>query len=388
MTHLSNPSPKHLKIALVAGEASGDALGAGLMQELQKNDRYRIEFIGIGGDNMREQGLVSLFDMQELSVMGLFEVLARLPRLLSIRRHVIRTLLGAKPDVFIGIDAPDFNLGVEKKLKQAGIKTVHYVSPSVWAWRQNRIKTIKQASDLILSLLPFEKQFYDAHHVPCTFVGHRLAEQIPVVAQDAQKRAQATLSLDPHKTWIAFLPGSRLSEIKHLAPVFLKACQIRYQQDKRSAFLVPLIHQAHVAVLQAMQAHLAPEIPIFYFVKDTRTVIKAADVVVLASGTATLETMLLKKPMVVGYRLHRLTYQFAKYLVKVPYIALPNLLANAPVVPELIQAECSPEKLVHHIDNLLRGGGQRQIAQFEDLHRLISRGADQHAAQAVFDLIQ
>ncbi len=378
-----------LLIALVAGEPSGDLLGAGLMRALKAAHDGAIDFIGIGGPHMQSEGLVSLYPMETLSVMGLAEVVSRLPSILRIRKKLQQYLIAHKPDVFIGIDAPDFNLFLEKKLKQHGIKTVHYVSPSIWAWRQGRIHLIKQAVDLMLSLLPFEKQFYDQHNVSCIFVGHTLAEQIPITAQTTRAHARAKLKIAElnKKNWIAVLPGSRLSEIKRLGKIFLQTCSYLLEKDKSIGFLMPLLKPSHVDIMQNIQSQVAPKLPLFYFLDRSRDVISAADMVILASGTATLETMLLKRPMVVGYRLHPLSYWLAKRLVKVPYIALPNLLANETLVPELIQDTCTPEQIALTVCDLLKDGGIRQVKQFDRLHRLIAQSADVQAACAVLNLI-
>ena len=392
MTDLITPSAVQNSplIALVAGEVSGDILGAGLIKELRQ--QYpNARFIGIAGPQMQEQGAESYFDMEELAVMGLVEVLKHLPRLIKIRSTLIQKLLATKPDIFIGIDAPDFNLGVEKILKQHGIKTIHYVSPSVWAWRQKRIFKIAKATDLVLAFLPFEKAFYDRFNVPCRFIGHTMADAIPlVIDRDAACRAQG---LDPQQRYLAILPGSRGSEVEFLSEPFLQTALLLKQRFPDLQFLVPLINAKRRRQFEQIKQRIAPSLELHLLDGQARSAMMIADATLLASGTAALECMLCKSPMVVGHRMKPFTYWLAQRLVKTDYISLPNLLANQMLVPELIQQQCNPQTLAAELGNYL---GQSDSARnrtlalkqrFTELHALIRCDADKQAAQAVVDVL-
>lgn len=385
---MANESPL---IALVAGEISGDILGAGLINALKI--RYpNARFIGVAGPRMIQVGCETLFDMEELAVMGLAEVLKHLPRLLQRRKQVIETMLAQKPDIFIGIDAPDFNLTVEEKLKAAGIKTVHYVSPSVWAWRQKRVHKIARAVDLVLAFLPFEKAFYDRFNVPCRFIGHTMADAIALKPNRAE--ACQSLSIDENQRYLAVLVGSRASEVAFLTEPFLKTAQILKQKHPDLQFLVPLVNAQRVEQFEAIKARTAPELEVKILKGNARQAMIAAEATLLASGTAALEAMLCKSPMVVGYKMKPLTYWLAQKLVKTKYISLPNLLADEPLVPELIQEECNPENLAWYLGNYLAqdAESQKQCSElkqrFTRLHKMIQCDADAQAAQAVADLLE
>ena len=392
MTDLITPSAVQNSplIALVAGEVSGDILGAGLIKELRQ--QYpNARFIGIAGPQMQEQGAESYFDMEELAVMGLVEVLKHLPRLIKIRSTLIQKLLATKPDIFIGIDAPDFNLGVEKILKQHGIKTIHYVSPSVWAWRQKRIFKIAKATDLVLAFLPFEKAFYDRFNVPCRFIGHTMADAIPLaIDRDAACRA---LGLDPQQRYLAILPGSRGSEVEFLSEPFLQTALLLKQRFPDLQFLVPLINAKRRRQFEQIKQRIAPSLELHLLDGQARSAMMIADATLLASGTAALECMLCKSPMVVGYRMKPFTYWLAQRLVKTDYISLPNLLANQMLVPELIQQQCNPQTLAAELGNYLDqsdSAKNRTLAlkqRFTELHALIRCDADKQAAQAVVDVL-
>ena len=378
-------------IALVAGEVSGDILGAGLINAL-KLHYPNARFIGVAGEQMKKAGCETLFDMEELSVMGLAEVLKHLPRLLKRRKQVIETMLKMKPDVFIGIDAPDFNLTVEEKLKANGIKTIHYVSPSVWAWRQNRVHKIKRATDLVLAFLPFEKAFYDKFDTPCRFIGHTMADAIAL--KPNRTEACEKLGLDESKRYVAILMGSRGSEFQFLAEPFLKTAQLLKEKHPDLEFLVPMVNEKRQAQLEEMKANITPELELHILQGQARQAMIAAECTLLASGTAALEAMLCKSPMVVGYKMKLLTYWLAKKLVKTDYISLPNLLANAPLVPEMIQEECNPDNLAwslnHYLSNDVESLKQKNELKhrFTDLHKLIQCDADSQAAQAVVDMLE
>lgn len=369
-----------LRIALVAGEASGDILGSGLMQAL-KARHGDIEFIGVGGPRMQAEGLTPYFPMERLSVMGLVEVLGRLPELLSRRKRLIETLIAAKPDVFIGIDAPDFNLGVELKLRRAGIKTVHYVSPSVWAWRQKRVLKIREACDLMLTLFPFEAQFYDAHQVPVRFVGHPLADSIPMQADRMAVRRELDLPLD--EPVIALLPGSRGGEVARLGELFLDAAERLRALRPGVRFVLPCASPERRAQLEQMLA--GRDLPLSLLDGRSHDALAACDAVLIASGTATLEALLYKRPMVVAYKVAPMTYRILRRLVKSPYVSLPNLLAERPLVPELLQDAATPEALARALVPLI-DGGQAQTEGFDVIHRALRRDASSQAAEAVLKL--
>ena len=378
-------------IAIIAGEVSGDILGAGLIHALKA--RYpHAKFIGIGGERMIAEGFETLFDMEELSVMGLVEVLKHLPRLLKIRRTIIEQLSALKPDVFIGIDAPDFNLDVELKLKQQGIKTIHYVSPSVWAWRQKRVYKIAAATNLVLAFLPFEKAFYDRFNVPCRFIGHTMADAIPL--KPNRDEACQLLNLDSTQRYVAMLVGSRGSEVEFLSEPFLQTAQLLHQRYPDVKFLVPLINQKRRQQFEQIKQRVAPELDMILLDGNARAAMIAAEATLLASGTAALEAMLCKSPMVVGYRMKPFTYFLAKRLVKTKYISLPNLLADEMLVPELIQEDCNPTKLAEKLSLYLsedKSAVQTRhvlLQRFAELHQMIQCNADQQAAQAVIDLLE
>ena len=378
-------------IALVAGEISGDILGAGLIRQL-KIHYPQARFLGIAGPRMIAEGCETLVDMEELSVMGLAEVLKHLPRLLKIRKNLIQTLLQEKPDIYIGIDAPDFNLDVELKLKSHGIKTIHYVSPSVWAWRQNRIHKIAKATHQVLAFLPFEKAFYDKFNVPCRFIGHSMADAIPLKVDRSE--ACRLLNLDPTQRYLAILVGSRGSEVEFLTEPFLKTALLLKTQFPNLQFLVPLVNEKRRQQFETIKAQIAPDLDMHLIEGNARQAMIAADATLLASGTAALEAMLCKSPMVVGYKMKPLTYCLAKRLVKTKYISLPNLLADEMLVPEMIQEECNPtalaEKLADYFSAEESAVKNRHvlIQRFTELHQQIQKDADKQAAQAVIDLLE
>lgn len=370
----------NLRIALVAGEASGDILGAGLMRAL-KAQHPAVEFIGVGGPLMQAEGLTSYFPMERLSVMGLVEVLGRLRELLARRKLLIQTLIEEKPDVFIGIDAPDFTLNIELKLRQAGIKTVHYVSPSVWAWRQKRVLKIREGCDLMLTLLPFEARFYEEKGVPVRFVGHTLADTIPLQADRAAARAELGLADGP---LVALMPGSRGGEVGRLASVFFDAAERLQALKPGIRFVLPCASPQRRAQIETLLE--GRNLPLTLLDGQSHRALAACDAVLIASGTATLEALLYKRPMVVAYRLAPLTYWILKRMVKSPYISLPNLLAQRLLVPELLQDDATPEALAQTLLPLI-DGGEEQTRGFDDIHRTLRRDASNQAADAVLTLI-
>ncbi|NRF29497.1 lipid-A-disaccharide synthase [Vibrio coralliilyticus] len=375
---------KPLRVGIIAGELSGDTLGEGFIKAV-KQQYPDAEFVGIGGPKMIAQGCESLFDMEELAVMGLVEVLGRLPCLLKVKAELVRYFTENPPDVFVGIDAPDFNLRLELDLKKAGIKTVHYVSPSVWAWRQKRIFKIEAATNLVLAFLPFEKAFYDKYQVPCEFIGHTLADAIPLESPKAP--ARELLGLEQEKKWLAVLPGSRGSELKMLAAPFIETCRRLHHKHPDLGFVVALVNQKRREQFEQVWQELAPELD-FKLVNDTaRNVITASDAVMLASGTVALECMLIKRPMVVGYRVNAVTAFIARQMLKTKYVSLPNILADQELVKELLQEDCTPENLEIEVEKLLGEQGQCMIEKFTEMHHWIRKDADKQAAKAVLNLI-
>lgn len=378
-------SNKPLRIGIVAGELSGDTLGEGFIKAI-KAVHPDAEFVGIGGPKMIALGCQSLFDMEELAVMGLVEVLGRLPRLLKVKAELVRYFTENPPDVFVGIDAPDFNLRLELDLKNAGIKTVHYVSPSVWAWRQKRIFKIAKATHLVLAFLPFEKAFYDKFNVPCEFIGHTLADAIPLESDKAP--ARELLGLEQDKQWLAVLPGSRGSELKMLSQPFIETCKKLQQAFPELGFVVALVNQKRREQFEQAWKEYAPELD-FKLVDDTaRNVITASDAVMLASGTVALECMLLKRPMVVGYRVNAVTAFLAKRLLKTQHVSLPNILADTELVKEYLQDDCTPDNLFGEVSRLLEGDNHQMLDKFTEMHHWIRKDADQQAANAVLKLIE
>ncbi|KRB05312.1 MULTISPECIES: lipid-A-disaccharide synthase [unclassified Pseudomonas] len=370
----------NLRIALVAGEASGDILGAGLMRAL-KARHTAVEFIGVGGPLMQAEGLTSYFPMERLSVMGLVEVLGRLRELLARRKKLVADLIDAKPDVFIGIDAPDFNLNIELKLRQAGIKTVHYVSPSVWAWRQKRVLKIREGCDLMLTLFPFEARFYEEKGVPVRFVGHTLADAIPLQADRAAARAELGL---PDGPLVALMPGSRGGEVGRLGALFLDTAQRLRALRPGVRFVMPCASAQRRAQLEELLA--GRDLPLTLLDGQSHLALAACDAVLIASGTATLEALLYKRPMVVAYRLAPLTFWILKRMVKSPYISLPNLLAQRLLVPELLQDDATVEALAQTLSPLIEGG-EEQTRGFDEIHRTLRLDASNQAADAVLNLI-
>ncbi len=373
-----------LKFGLIAGEHSGDILGADLIKAL-KMKHPDAQFYGIGGARMRAEGFKAIFDMEELAVMGIVEVLGRLPRLLQVRKEILAHFQSDSPDVFIGIDAPDFNLPVELHLKNVGIKTVHYVSPSVWAWRHKRIFKIAKATNLVLSLLPFEKAFYDRYQVPCHFVGHTLADQMPLHPDKTLAKQQ--LGFQQAQPLLALMPGSRTNEIKLLAPVFFQAAAQLLAEQPQLQLVCNMVTPEKAALYETIKADIAPSLPVKLLIGEARTTLTAADAVFIASGTATLEAMLAKTPMVVAYKTNWLTYQIAKRMVKLQHVSLPNLLADQALVKELLQDQATPDNLVMAMRPLLQADASSVATQFLHIHQQLRCDASQQAALAILELI-
>jgi len=373
-----------MRIGIIAGEMSGDILGAGLIQVLRAcHPNALIE--GIGGPQMLAAGFHSHYPLETLSVMGLVEVLKHYPRLKKCRDSLRDHFLQNPPDVFIGIDAPDFNLGLEYALKAAGIPTVHYVSPSVWAWRQYRLRKIARACDLMLTLFPFEAEYYQRHNIPVRFVGHPLADDTPL--QTDKQAARSRLGLATDGVWVAMLPGSRRNEVQQLGLPFIETARWLLAQRSDLRFVVPLANANLGNIFRQQMA--GQDLPFFLINGQSRDAMAAADVVLMASGTATLEAMLLKRPMVVAYRVALLTYWLARFLVHIPFFSLPNLLAGERLVPEFLQGQVTPENLgaavLHWLDNPSEVDGLE--VRFSELHQRLRLSASEQAAGAVLDLV-
>lgn len=374
------------RIAIVAGEPSGDFLAAALIKALYQHDPNLI-IEGIAGPEMIAAGCKRLVAMERLSIMGVVEVLNRLPDILKIRRQLLKRWLTYKPDIFIGIDAPDFNLSLEKKLHAAGIRTVHYTSPTLWAWRKGRIRTIRKATSLMLTLFPFETSVYEDNGVPVRFVGHPLADEIPL--QIDQQQARSQLNLPAHGTIVAILPGSRENEVKYLSKAFLQAALWCCQYRPDLHFVVPMINQARLEQFQAIKQQIAPELAMTVVLGHSRQAMAAADTVLLASGTASLEALLLKRPMVVAYRLAPVSFLAARLLVKTPYIALPNLLAGRQLIPEFIQHQITTESLGSALlASLEQADNEVLMREFNKIHIQLRRNASEQAASAILELIK
>ena len=375
-------------IGIVANEPSGDLLGASLVRAL----RARLpgaRFVGVAGPRMQQEGCETLLPMERLSVMGLVEVIKVLPELLRLRRELYGHFVRNRPDVFIGIDAPDFNLGLETRLRRAGILTVHLVSPTVWAWRPGRVKTIRRAVDLMLSIFPFEEGFLRAHQVPVRYVGHPLADEIPFDV--SAEEARTALRLPAAGEVIALLPGSRRSEVASLAGPLLETAAWCQRRRPGLRFVVPLVSESLYRDFDARRRQIAPEVDCQLLHGQSREAIAASDCVLTASGTATLEALLLKRPMLVAYRLNALTYQLVKTLrlVKVPYAAMANLLAGRELAPEFIQDRCRADlmgpALLAMLDDVPRRNSIR--AEYERIHHELRQDAAREAAAAVLALM-
>ncbi|QCR35196.1 lipid-A-disaccharide synthase [Nissabacter sp. SGAir0207] len=376
-----------LTIGLVAGETSGDILGAGLIRALKKHVPDA-RFVGVAGPLMQAEGCEAWYEMEELAVMGIVEVVERLPRLLKIRRDLTQRFNALKPDVFVGIDAPDFNITLEGRLKRNGIRTIHYVSPSVWAWRQKRVFKIGKATDLVLAFLPFEKAFYDKFDVPCRFIGHTLADSMPL--QPDKQQARQRLGIRPDARCLALLPGSRNMEVEMLGADFLRTAQKLRASYPDLEIVVPLVNAKRREQFEQIKAQVAPDLPMHLLDGQARDAMVASDAALLASGTAALECMLAKCPMVVGYRMKPFTFWLAERLIKTPYVSLPNLLAGREIVTELLQHDCVPDKLAAALMPLLASGEQSAALKhtFLELHQQIRCDADEQAALAVLELAQ
>lgn len=381
-TPINNPeNPK--TIALVAGEASGDQLGAALIRNIRSREPDT-RFVGIGGPLMRAAGMEIWWDSDQLAVMGLFEVVGHLSRLFALRRQLVAQLLELDPDVFIGIDAPDFNLGVEKKLKANSIPVIHYVSPTVWAWRQGRVKTIARSTDRVLCLFPFEPPYYQQQNLPADYTGHPMADEIPL--QVSTDSARAALEIENKGLFVGLLPGSRLTEVQKLSAPMLDAATILTRKNPGIRFLMPAATELIADCFKTeLQAH--PGVDCHVFSGRSKDVMAAADVVICASGTATLEVMLVNRPMVVCYRLASMTYTLVKWLklIKSRFFSLPNILASEALVPELLQHEVTGQRIAHEVESWLDQPDRcaRLHDRFSQLHEQLKIDAAATAARIV-----
>ncbi len=387
---------RKLKIGIVVGEVSGDTLGVKLMRSFREQG-IDAEFEGIGGPQMIAEGFNSYYPMETLSVMGIVEVLKDLKKLFAVRDGLINQWTQHPVDMFIGIDAPDFNLRLSKSIKEKNlpIKTVQYVSPSVWAWRQGRVHGIKQSIDLVLCLFPFEKVFYEQYEVPAAFVGHPLAKQLPL--ENPIQIAKQQLGIDENQKHIALLPGSRKGEVERLLPMLLGAANILHTKHPDIQFLIPAINDARKQQIEQGVEQLAPQLKAkIHILENTdseskigRMVMNASDIIALASGTATLEAMLMHRPMVTFYKLHWLTYLIAKFLVKIPYYSLPNIIAGKKVIEELIQADATPENLAAEIEKLMNvETAQIQVMQHLTMHKQLISGNTEDPVQAILKVLE
>ncbi|MDG6772992.1 lipid-A-disaccharide synthase [Thiomicrorhabdus sp. ZW0627] len=369
-------------IAMVAGEASGDTLGADLIASFKH--RYpNARFVGIGGPKMIAQGFESWYPMEKLSVMGFFEVLKHLFELLKIRKELIKRLSELKPDVFIGIDAPDFNFKIEASLKQQDVTAVHYVGPSVWAWREKRLEKIKRSVDGVLVLFPFEPDYYDRYQIPVQFVGHPLAHRYPLKPDKYAARKALNLPVDSQVT--ALLPGSRMSEIDRMADVYIQAARKISEIYPHMLFIVPCVHEKAKERIQQSVDTYGANLNIHLFDQSANLVLAACDQVIVTSGTATLESALMKRPMVLAIKLHPITHWIMRRLATTKWVGLPNVLAGESIVTELIQDDATPEKLALHLGRLVMDESlrEKQIRAFEKQHLQLKQNASEIAVDAI-----
>ena len=384
---MNDSSSRVIRIAIVAGEASGDLLGAHLLQAL-KARLPRLSAFGIGGPKMGSQGFDSWYPMERLAIRGYVEVIRSLPGLLAMRRELRRRLLADPPDLFIGIDAPDFNLDLEVKLRARGIRTVHYVSPSIWAWRGERIKKIKRAADKVLALFPFEVPIYQRAGVAASFVGHPLADELPELPDRDGAREQLRLPYDANV--VALLPGSRQSEVRQIGELMLATAKLIRNQTRKLHFLVPLVSRETRLIFEdAMYRQRAEDLPLTILFGHAHDAMIAADVVLVASGTATLEAALLKRPMVITYRMPEASAWIMKRKAYLPYVGLPNILAGKFVVPEFLQDDATPENLAQAVVNLLNDKGIRDRLEnhFMAMHLELKQGTAGKAVEAILPLL-
>lgn len=375
-----------LKIAIISGEPSGDLLASGLMANIIGLSKKPVQFFGIGGSNMARYGLESAYDMSILSIGGYgFDVIRAIPKILYIRHKIIKQIIDFKPDVFIGVDAPDFNFYIERKLHNLGIKTVHYVSPTIWAWRYERIYSIKKSTDLMLCIFPMEEGIYHKENIKAKFVGHQLANSIELDIDTLKYKEQLVLN-GPVFT---ILVGSRASEIRNLGRIFIQACNIINRQVPNVTFLFPLVNDKTHKLFMSELQHEEIKFKYKILIDQTTAAIKASDMVLAKSGTVTLEVALCKKPLIVSYKVSKFTEWLIKRKIKIKYVAQPNILLNEEIAPELLQEEANPENIAIHFMALYQDHAKqlKMAAKFRALHLELCKESHAAGAQAVLDLI-
>ena len=376
-------SQESLRLGLCAGEASGDLLAGSILRAWQQRGTS-LDITGIGGDQMQAAGLESLCAIDRLAVMGLVEPLKRLPELLGIRRRLIAQQQRVAPDLFVGVDSPDFNLLVERRLRASGIPTAHLVSPSVWAWRRGRLRGIRESVDRMLCLLPFEVDIYREAGIDAVCVGHPLVDELQQLPTADELRTAMTLPSG--KTLLAVLPGSREGEVRHLMPVFADAMQLLQARHTDLHFVIPAANAArHQQIESVLQSK---SLSVSLVRGQGREVMRCSDAIMIASGTATLEAMLLRKPMVISYRMASLSWAILSRLVKTPYVGLPNVLAGDEVVPELLQHHATASQLADAVSGLLEGDGDRQVHRFDELAGLIGGNFAERSIDALLPLVE
>jgi lipid-A-disaccharide synthase len=375
-------------IAIVAGESSGDLLGSHLIRSL-KSTRFDLKFLGVAGSKMLKEGALSYFPMEELSVRGYFEAFRKLFHLLTLRKNLLNQILDAKPDLFIGIDAPDFNFWIERQLKKKGIPVIHYVSPSIWAWRKNRLKKIKTSIDHMLTIFPFEKNIYSKAHIQATFVGHPLAEMIPL--HPNKKKAQAKLKIIKATTVIALLPGSRQGEVKWHTQLLIDSAIELSKKIRDVKFLVPLpTRETYMIFSKTLFKNTHAELDIQLLTGHASDAINASDLVIVASGTATLEAALYKKPMIVIYKMSSMSWEILKRMRYLPYVSLPNILLNKFFVPELLQKDATPDNITNKALEILKDTSYRKnlLIQFTKIHRQLKQNTSYRLNKIIFKFIK
>ena len=375
-------------IAIVAGESSGDLLGSHLIKALSLN-RTDLKFIGVAGPKMMKEGAASYFPMEELSVRGYFEALRKLFHLIKLRKNLLKKILDAKPDLFIGIDAPDFNFWIERQLKKKGIPVIHYVSPSIWAWRRSRLKKIKKSIDHMLTIFPFEKNIYSKANIQATFVGHPLAEMIPL--HPNKKKAQDKLKIIKASKVIALLPGSRQGEVKWHAQLLIDSAIEISKRIRDVKFLVPLpTRETYEIFSKTLFKNTQAELDIQLLIGHASIAINAADVVIVASGTATLETALYKKPMIVIYKMSTISWQILKRMRYLPYVSIPNILLNKFLVPELLQNDATPENITAKTIEILKDSSYRKhlLVQFTKIHFQLKQNTSDRLNKVILKFIK
>ena len=375
-------------IAIVAGESSGDLLGSHLIRSL-KSSRSDLKFIGIAGPKMMKEGAVSFFSMEELSVRGYFEVFRKLFRLIKLRKKLLNQILNQKPDLFIGVDAPDFNFWIERQLKKKGIPVIHYVSPSIWAWRGNRLRKIKKSVDHMLTIFPFEKNIYSKANIQATFVGHPLAEMIPLYSN--KKKAQDKLKIIKATKVIALLPGSRQGEVTWHAQLLIDSATEISKRIRDVKFLVPLpTRETYDIFSKTLFKNTHAELDIQLLVGHASDAINAADLVIVASGTATLETALYKKPMIVIYKMSSISWQILKRMRYLPFVSLPNILLNKFIVPELLQSDATSDNISSKAIEILKNAPYRKnlLIQFTKIHHQLKQNTSDRLSKVILKFIK